>query len=41
MDHETVIERGFLARGAAERSPKLLLAEGYRVIRYHKLSRVV
>jgi hypothetical protein len=41
MNHEPIVEWRFLARGPAERSPKLLLAEGNRVIRDHKLSRMV
>ena len=40
MHNEAVIEGGVLTRGATERSPELLLAEGNRVIRDHKVSRV-
>ncbi len=40
VDHEAIGERRVLARGAAQGGPELLLAEGDRVIRDHRLSRV-
>ena len=39
--HEPIVERGFLARGTAQRGPELLLTEGDRMIRYHMLSEVM
>jgi hypothetical protein len=41
VDDEPIIERRLLARSATECGPKLLLAECNRVIRDHKLSRVI
>jgi hypothetical protein len=39
VDYESIVERRLLACSAPQGGPELLLTEGNRVIRYHRLSR--